>query len=57
MSNPDTPWPGSPEFYRQKARTLLQEAEAASDDASRATLLNLAEHWQRLAQNAERPTW
>jgi hypothetical protein len=57
MSEPNTPWPGTPDFYREKARLLLREAEAASTDESRAALLNLAEHWQRLAQTAEHPSW
>lgn len=57
MSDTATPWPGSPEFYREKALALLKEAETATDEGRRASLLNLAEHWRRLAQNAEQPSW
>jgi hypothetical protein len=49
--------PGSPEFYRKRARKLLKQAENAPNDAARAQLLLLADHWHRLAQAIEKPNW
>jgi hypothetical protein len=45
--------PESPAFYRAKAQEIFQQAERATTEETRAELLALAEHWQRLAQRAE----
>jgi hypothetical protein len=49
--------PGSVEFYRERARESLKQAEHASSDEARASFLALAEHWLRLAQTVENPSW
>jgi hypothetical protein len=49
--------PGSVEFYRERARDSLKQAEQATSDEARASFLALAEHWQRLAQSLEKPGW
>jgi len=53
----EEPRPGSVEFYRERARDFLQKAELATTEESRASFMALAEHWQRLAQTVERPSW
>ena len=49
--------PGSVEFYRERAKDSLKQAEQATSDEARASFLALAEHWQRLAQSLEKPGW
>lgn len=49
--------PGSVEFYRARARDSLRQAEQATSEEARASFLALAEHWQRLAQSVEKPSW
>jgi hypothetical protein len=49
--------PGSPEFYREQAKDMLKKAEEAASEQARAAFLGLAEHWHRLAQQAESPNW
>lgn len=49
--------PGSVEFYRARARDSLMQAEQATSEEARASFLALAEHWQRLAQSVEKPSW
>jgi hypothetical protein len=49
--------PGSVEFYRERARESLAKAEQATSNEARTSFLTLAEHWQRLAQSVERPSW
>lgn len=51
------PRPGSIEFYRERARESLRQAEQATTDEAKASFLALAEHWQRLAQAVEHPSW
>jgi hypothetical protein len=53
----EPPRPGSAEFYRGKARENLKQAEIASSQEAKLSFLALAEHWQRLAQTLERPSW
>jgi hypothetical protein len=53
----DPPVPGSPDFYREQALDMLKRAEEAASEDMRATYLGLAEHWRRLAQQAEKPHW
>ena len=49
--------PGSVEFYRERARESLKQAEQATSEEARASFIALAEHWQRLAQTVENPSW
>ncbi|MBW8732935.1 MAG: hypothetical protein JF571_01250 [Asticcacaulis sp.] len=49
--------PGSVEFYRQRAMESLRQAEQATTEEAKASFLALAEHWQRLAQAIENPSW
>ena len=53
MSDHQLPRPGTPEFYRERAKELLREAEMAATDGARAQLLLMADHWHRLAQSTE----
>jgi hypothetical protein len=57
MSQTQPVRPGSPEFYRAQAAQMLQKADQAASDESRAAFLNLAENWHRLAKQAEEPGW
>lgn len=57
MSDTERAKAGSPGFYKDKAQELLRQAELASTDEARMELLALAQHWQRLAQRAEFPSW
>jgi hypothetical protein len=49
--------PGTPDFYREQAKDMLRRAEEATSAEARASFLGLAEHWHRLAQQAENPSW
>ena len=49
--------PGSPGFYRAQAAQMLKKADEAATAETRATYLNLAENWHRLAKQAEEPGW
>jgi len=49
--------PGTPDFYRQQAKEMLKQAEQAASAQARASFLGLADHWHRLAQQAEHPNW
>lgn len=42
-------------YYRRKAQEMLRQAETATSHEARAVLLNLADHWHRLAQAIEEP--
>jgi hypothetical protein len=57
MSDDPPARPGSVEFYRERARDSLRQAEQATSDEARASFIALAEHWQRLAQSLEKPGW
>lgn len=57
MSDEPQARPGSVEFYRERARDSLKQAEQATSDEARMSFLALAEHWQRLAQTVEKPSW
>ncbi len=50
MSEDPQARPGSVEFYRERARESLKQAELATSEEARASFIALAEHWQRLAQ-------
>jgi hypothetical protein len=49
--------PGTPDFYRAQAKEMLRQADQAGSEQARAAFLGLAEHWHRLAQQAENPSW
>ena len=49
--------PGTPDFYREQAKEMLRQAEHAASEQARASFLGLADHWHRLAQQAENPNW
>jgi hypothetical protein len=49
--------PGTPDFYREQAKEMLRHAEEAASEQARASFLGLADHWHRLAQQAEHPSW
>ncbi|HET7085277.1 MAG TPA: hypothetical protein VFI23_10940 [Rhizomicrobium sp.] len=49
--------PGSPGYFREKAKEMLKQAEAAPDGIARAQFLVLAEQWRRLAETIEHPHW
>lgn len=57
MSEDPQARPGSVEFYRERARESLKQAELATSEEARASFIALAEHWQRLAQTVENPSW
>ena|SRR5215469_8339344 len=48
---------GSPDFYREKAAEALRQSQEVTTEEARVQLVALAEHWQRLAQVAENPSW
>lgn len=49
--------PGSPEYYRERARTMLKLADEAGSDEARASLVMLAASWEQLANQLEHPGW
>ncbi|HWU54645.1 MAG TPA: hypothetical protein VN175_04025 [Rhizomicrobium sp.] len=49
--------PGSPEYYRERARTMLKLADEAASDEARASLIMLAASWEELANQIEHPGW
>ena len=51
------PLEGTPEFYRDRAGVMRSQAEAVQSPEAKAQLLKLAEHWERLAQTVEHPSW
>jgi hypothetical protein len=48
---------GSPEYYRERARTMLKLADEAASDEARASLIMLAASWEELAKQIEHPGW
>lgn len=48
---------GSPEYYRERARTMLKLADEAASDETRASLIMLAASWEELAKQLEHPGW
>jgi hypothetical protein len=57
MSDEQSALPGSPAYYRERAREMFQRGERTTDEQVRASYMRLAEYWQRLAQQAEHPNW
>ena len=49
--------PGSPEYYRERAREMIKQAEVAPTGDARCQFLMLAEQWERLAETVEHPHW
>lgn len=49
--------PGSPDYYRERARTMLKLAEDAASEEARASLIMLAASWEELATQIEHPNW
>jgi len=48
---------GSPEYYRERARSMLKLADEAGSEESRASLIMLAANWEELAMQLEHPGW
>ena len=48
---------GSPEYYRERARTMLRLADDAASEEARASLIMLAASWDELAKQLEHPGW
>ncbi len=49
--------PGSADYYRERARSMLKLADEAASDEARASLIMLAASWEELAQQIEHPGW
>ena len=52
---PELPEPHEPEFFRQKAREMLKQADQAIGEDDRQVFRALAEAYERLAKVAVRP--
>jgi hypothetical protein len=48
---------GSPDYYRERARSMLKMADEAASDEARASLIMLAASWEELAKQLEHPGW
>jgi hypothetical protein len=48
---------GSPDYYRERARSMLKLADEAASEEARASLIMLAASWEELANNLEHPHW
>ena len=48
---------GSPKFYGQRAKDMLEQAEKAHTLEARSELLKLAENWELLAKKIEHSKW
>jgi hypothetical protein len=49
--------PGSPDYYRERARTMLKLADEALSQEARTSLIMLAASWEELANQIEHPSW
>jgi hypothetical protein len=49
--------PGSPQYYRERARSMLKLADEAVSGEARASLIMLAASWEELAKQIEHPGW
>jgi hypothetical protein len=49
--------PGSPDYYRERARTMLKLADEARTEETRTSLVLLAATWEELAKQIEHPGW
>ena len=48
---------GSPDYYRERARTMLKLADEAGTEETRTSLVLLAATWEELARQIEHPGW
>ena len=48
---------GSPDYYRERARTMLKLADEAGTEETRTSLVLLAATWEELARQLEHPGW
>jgi hypothetical protein len=48
---------GSPDYYRERARTMLKLADEAASEEARTSLIVLAASWEELANQLEHPHW
>jgi len=49
--------PGSPAYYRERARSMLKLADEAGSDEARVSFILLAATWEELAKQLEHPGW
>lgn len=49
--------PGSADYYRERARSMLKLADEAASEEARASLIMLAASWEELAHQIEHPSW
>ena len=49
--------PGSPEYYRERARAMLKLADEAASEETRVSFVLLAATWEELAKQLEHPGW
>ena len=49
--------PGSADYYRERARSMLKLAEDAASQEARASLIMLAASWEELANQLDHPSW
>jgi len=49
--------PGSPDYYRERAREMIKQAAGAPSEDARSQFLILAGQWERLAEIIEHPHW
>ncbi len=48
---------GSPEYYRERARSMLKLADEAASEETRVSFVLLAATWEELAKQLEHPGW
>jgi hypothetical protein len=49
--------PGSPQYYRERARAMLKLADEAGSEETRVSFVLLAATWEELAKQLEHPGW
>jgi hypothetical protein len=49
--------PGSPGYYRERAKEMLKKARASHTEAARRQFVALAEYWDRLAKTIAHPSY
>jgi hypothetical protein len=55
MSDTTPAIPGSPEFYRARAKEMLELAAQAATEEAKTSFIALAQNWEGLAEWAEHP--
>ena len=48
---------GSPDYYRERARSMLKLADEAMSEETRVSFVLLAATWEELAKQLEHPGW